>query len=139
MGDSFEMNFLNWTVALFLTLTASAVFAGRYLIETEDSDYQDLEPKGLRCKKIGDKIKRLCSTPEDRKKNKCEYPEKSFKKYCGSGLRCKKIGDKIKRPCSTPEDRKKNKCEYPEKSFKKYCGSGSDYYVCVSDPCPWGK
>merc|ERR1712042_339170 len=90
-----------------------------FLVDTgsqEDSDYQDSRPK-LSCKVIGDIIKRHCNTPEERKKNKCDANEKSFKKVCGSEdsdyqdsrpkLSCKVIGDIIKRHCNTPEKRKR--------------------------------
>jgi len=103
----------------------------------ESSDYKDSKPKGLKCKKIGDIIKRHCSTPYERKKNKCGGHEKSFKKYCGSGSSdyqdskpkgfCKNGREIVSMLCSGFE-KGRHKCDNLKKSFKKECGSeGSDY------------
>jgi len=112
----------------------------------ESSDYKDSKPKGLKCKKIGDIIKRHCSTPYERKKNKCGGHERSFKKYCGAGGSDyqdskPKTPNQIRKPKGFCKDGKeivtmlcsgfekgRQKCDDLKKSLKKECGSeGGDY------------
>jgi len=112
----------------------------------ESSDYKDSKPKGLKCKKIGDIIKRHCSTPYERKKNKCGGHERSFKKYCGAGGSdyqdskpkspnqipkpkgfCKNAEKTVSLLCSKPEEREKRKCDILWKFLRKECGGGAEW------------
>merc|ERR1712098_312927 len=128
---------------LFLTILALFVASCqmRTLLvrtgSTEDSGYQDSKPKDF-CKKIAARIKGLCSTPENRAKNKCEGREKFLGKLCGSpessdyndskqkGF-CKNAAETVSMLCYGFE-KGRQKCDDLKKSLKKECGSeGGDY------------
>merc|ERR1712050_160889 len=81
-----------------LFLTVLAVFVASCQMRTllvrtgtaESSDYKNSRPKPKPkpkdfCKRAEKIVTLLCSTPEDKKKNKCDNLKKSFENECGSG------------------------------------------------------
>merc|ERR1712050_104033 len=81
-----------------LFLTVLAVFVASCQMRTllvrtgsaESSDYKDSRPKPKPkpkdfCKRAEKIVTSLCSTPEDRKRDKCVNLKKTFENECGSG------------------------------------------------------